>query len=225
MARSRNVIDKPDPKKPGEWKGFTELGWVEDATKYGVTPPKPDAAKGEVFDPQMHRDFVAAAHELKLAPWQAEGVFNKMFGTMNKRMADMDAAGARATEEAQTALRGEWGTGYDAKLELGQRAFTALGLKPADGKSLQDFLGSAPSMAKMFAQIGEMLGEDKLRQGAAPAGGAQNADQLAAKRRALESDETFMAALKNERHPQHKDFMAQRNQLIEQEAAARRRAA
>jgi hypothetical protein len=228
MARSRNVIEKPDPKKPGEWKGYSELGWVEDAAKYGVKPPAFDAAKGEVFDPQMHKDFVAASHELKLAPWQAEGVFNKMFATMNARVKEMETRGQGELAKLDADLRNEWGQDYDAKKTLAERALSTIGeklkLDLTDKQALNSFMGS-PKMVRMFNMIGEIMGEDTLRQGSGGGSplGNKSPSAIEADLRKLENDPEFLTAMADQRHPLYRDMVDKRRGLITALAAAQNR--
>ena len=71
-----------------------------------------------------------------------------------------------ALQNAEAALRGDWGAAYDANIELAnrfvERAFGPesdfAGRKLADGTPL----GSHPDFIRMAASIGRQLGEDRL---------------------------------------------------------------
>jgi hypothetical protein len=95
VARSRNVIEKPDQKNVKDWKGFSELGWTDDPAKYTAAVKKPQLAQGETFDEGMFTSTVKAAHGLKLAPWQVEGLVAEQHKALNKEIADRNAKGAK----------------------------------------------------------------------------------------------------------------------------------
>lgn len=218
MARSRNVITKPDPKNPAGWDGFTELGWTPDKTKYALNKPKVDAAKGEVLDEKTFSKFQDASHEARLAPWQAEKVFGALHEHVNAGLRDLRAAGATANKELDNTLRTKWGPEYDAKAELGKRAFAAFKPDSVTGAMMDQVLGSA-AMVELFANLGEALGEDKLigDKGGGAFGGKTPAAAKSERMR-LESDRAWMAVFRDPRHALNKDYVNQRQALIDIEA-------
>jgi hypothetical protein len=171
---------------------------------------------------------VQSAHKYKVAPWQAEGIYNDVFASMNKRLADMDAAGAREVETMWNTLRGKWGADFDGKKAGAERAASALaeryGLKAPDMKKLQDVIGNAPAVTQMFAELGEIFGEDKLRGQGSPSGSANTPAAARAQRKALEADPEWMKIFNDNRHDQHKDYVAKRQRLLEIEAAGEKAA-
>lgn len=221
VARSRNVIEKPDQKNVKDWKGFSELGWTEDATKYTVAKPKVE--QGQVLHDGMFSAFTKASHAAKLAPWQAEAVFGEVFKAMNKEIADEDAKGATALADLETSLRSEWGQSYPAKKTLAERAMKQAGLGAKDAKLLDQALTS-PGLVKLFAQFGELMGEDRLG-GGGGGGGPQTIESLEAEIRKMHGDENIVKIINDERHPQHKDYVTQRQGLIDRLAQLKGRAA
>jgi hypothetical protein len=220
MARDRNVVEKPDPKNLKEWKGWTELGWNEDFSKYqqSIQKPKIDPAKGEFLHEGMFNAVVKASHDFRAPPAMVQEIYGAVTQAMNADLAAITARGAQELTAAETALRTEWGGDYDTKKALGARAMQHFGLAAKDARLLDQALG-APGLVKMFSQIGEMIGEDKLvttGNSAAPGGAAAARRE----RLALEADEAFMKVLNDPRSPQHQEFMARRQRLIAREAEA-----
>lgn len=215
LARARNVVHKPDPKNPQGWEGFTDLGWTPDKAQYKINPPK--VAEGDFHDTGAFGKFQEAAHEARLAPWQAEAVYGALHAQSNDSIKAFKEAGAAANRELDTALRSKWGDTYDQKTELAKRAFAVF--KPGDvtGAQMDAAMGSA-AMVELFEKIGTAMGEDKLVTGGGDGFGAKSPATARVERLRLENDPTWMRVFKDPRHPQNKDHVAQRASLIEIEA-------
>lgn len=83
----------------------------------------------------------------------------------------------------------------------------------------------SPRLLKMFHAIGSKLGEANLI-GADSGGGGGPPDSVATLRAELNrlaGDKDFMQAFKDNRHPQHKDRVAQRQAIIDKLAALERK--
>lgn len=222
VARARNLMDKPDPNKLSEWKGYSELGWVEDATKYTIEKPK--VGEGEVLHDGMFATFTKAAHAAKLAPWQAKAVFEEMFKFGNTELKNMDTASAGEIKRAEDALQAKWGADFPRNKTLAARAMRHFGLGAKDSKLLDGALGS-PGLVEMFHAIGDMIGEDKLPEnGGGGFGSGESIDAIEADKRKFAGDALKRKALGDPSHPQHKDVAAEWAKIGEREAAARRRA-
>jgi hypothetical protein len=220
-ARSRNVIEKPNPEKLQEWNGYSELGWTEDRTKYAVEKPK--IADGEKFDDAEFTAFTDIAHKARVAPWQAKAIYDGMHQAANQRLRDIASSGANARRELENKLRTDWGTNFDANKELARRAATFFG-KNFTVQQIDALIGS-PAAMQMFYDIGAAMGEDKLvisqgdsgLEGMTP--GAARAERLK-----LEADPNWMKIFNDPRHSQQKDYVAQRQRLIDIEAKGGRAA-
>lgn len=218
LARARNVVTKPDPKNPQGWEGFTELGWTPDATQYKLNPPK--VGEGDVHDETAFKRFQGVAHELRLAPWQAEGVYNAMHKQSNDTIKAFRDAGATANRELDGQLRTKWGDGYDQKAELAKRAFSFFKPDAVTGAQMDATLGSA-AMVELFERIGTAMGEDRLITGDSTGMGGKTPVTARVERLRLEGDANWMKVFNDPRHPQNKDYVAQRAALIEIEAKGR----
>lgn len=218
LARDRNVIAKPDPKNLQGWDGYSELGWVADRTKYSIEAPT--VADGDIHDEAAFAHFQGVAHEAKLAPWQAKAVYDAMHKQGNEARRNFLASAATANKELDTALRSKWGDGYDQKVELGKRAFSALKIDGLAGAELDQAFGS-PRVVELFARLGEMMGEGVLVGDKGGSNTTLTPEGARAQRKALETNKDWMAIFNDARHPQNKDYVEQRQRLLNIEAGQR----
>jgi hypothetical protein len=223
LARSRNVWEKPDPKKPlTEWKPLTELGWNPDPAKYALADPK-EVKEGIVVDKAVQLMVAKAAHKHGIPLPMAQGLYEELFNGFSEQIAAQAAKRAKDEADLAAGLDKEWGADKPRKTELSRRAMRYLGLGAEDANELEKILG-APKLVRLFNKIGDLIGEDKLVGGDIAGGGGlpESAAAIEAELNRLEADDKFVAALKNERHPQHNDFTAQRAALIAKLAALRK---
>lgn len=220
LARDKNVMLKPDPAKLQEWDGYAELGWTPDAAKYQIEKPKP--GNGQVLHEGLFTEFSKWAHELKVPPWQASALFNKIFSYGNEEIQRAETTAAGRIAEVEGTLRKEWGGDYEAKKTLASRAMRTIGIGEEDSNQLETVM-KAPGLVRIFARLGEMLGEQQL----APAGGgiglgARSPSAITSEIKKLEQDN--IAIMKDQRHPLYSDITARRQKLIEELDRANRRA-
>ena len=219
LVRDRNVVPAPDMAKIGEWEGWEKLGWSKDLGHYKLPDAKvPD---GLQYDKAMEGRLVEAMHAAKLPPHQAAAVRDGLIGILKAETDARDARGRAESEGLQTALKQEWGAEFQAKSDVAARAARALGLDLSTSAQLEKFTG-APGMLKLFAKIGETMGEDVLRGGSARAESAMSSDAASAEQRRLAADPDFMRSLNDSRHPTHKDNAARWLKLQEAKAGGRR---
>lgn len=225
LARSRNVLEKPDPKKLTEWKGWTELGWTEDPAKYEIKAPDEKALRFK-YDGELWGEFRKFAHENRIPLPAAQAIHDKMIEFWGKRMDALEAQGASAIRETEEALDKEWGADKERNREIARRAAKTFDIGIEDMAELDKVIGS-PRLLKMFHAIGAKLGEaslvgDDARGGAGAPG---TVAEIEAELNRLEADKDFLEALKDPRHRRHKDVTAQREQLIAKLAALKSKAA
>lgn len=217
-ARERNVLERPDPKNIGAWKGWSELGWIEDASKYDIKAPDEKAINFK-YDGELWGEFKKLAHANHIPLAAAQDMHDKMLSFWGKRIGDIEAKGAGKLKETQDALDQAWGLDKPRNVELARRAASAFGIGAEDIGELEDVIG-APRLLKMFHAIGSKLGEANL---VSPDSGGAGAPRTMAELRAelnrLQSDKEFRRALHDKRHPQHKEKTAQRQAIIDKIAA------
>jgi len=144
---------------PDEWREvYTKLGAPTEAKSYEISAGDVDEGMLEAFRQQAYE----------------AGLTNQQANTMMKYYTDQ-AAAARAAEDDKiqgaqeqsiAELQQEFGRAYEQRIELAQNAARTFlgGTEIFDEIELSDgrLLGDHPDIVKMFAALGEQIGEDKL---------------------------------------------------------------
>jgi hypothetical protein len=147
----------------------TDDQWNEVYDKLG-RPESPDKYKLEVksdvvpLDESAIKSFAENAHQLGLNNKQAQGILefykNSMEGSAQQNQVDMETAQANAEQE----LRKEWGRAYEDNIKKAGAVAKAnmdaniLDMQLKDGTRL----GDHPAIIKGFANIANLMSEDKL---------------------------------------------------------------
>jgi len=147
----------------------TEDQWNEVYNKLG-RPESPDKYQLEVksdvvpLDESAIKSFAENAHQLGLNNKQAQGILefykNSMEGSAQQNQVDMETAQAQAEQE----LRKEWGSNYESNIKKAGAVAKAnmdaniLDMQLKDGTRL----GDHPAIIKGFANIANLMSEDKL---------------------------------------------------------------
>jgi hypothetical protein len=215
MARSRNVISKPDATNLKGWNGYTELGWTPDRQAYKIEAPK--VGDGEVHDEKAFAKFSDLAHDARIAPWQAKALYDGLHKHTNDSLKSLRDAGATANRELTEKLKGSWGDKYDQNVELAKRAFGFFKPDAITGAQMDQVMGSA-AMVELFEKIGSAMGEDKLIGQSGGSFGQKTPAQARAERMKLEGDAEWLKVFRDARHPQNKDYIKQRADLLAIEA-------
>src|SRR5262249_53698896 len=127
VARSRNVIERPDPKNLKDWKGHQEIfGWEPNIEKYSLKEPQ--VRDGVIFDKQLHDGFRKIAHENRIPAAADESMYNGMWDLMMQKMDQIAQTGATKSGELQAALDKDWGSDKGRNTELAKRAMAWAGL-------------------------------------------------------------------------------------------------
>jgi hypothetical protein len=139
---------------------YGKLGRPESADKYKLEVQSETAP----LDEGAIKQFAENAHQLGLNNKQAQGILefykNSMEGSVQQARIDTETAQANAEAE----LRKEWGGNYDANIKKAGSVAKAnmnpqiLDMELKDGTRL----GDHPEVIKGFANIANILSEDKL---------------------------------------------------------------
>jgi len=139
---------------------YGKLGRPESADKYKLEVKSETAP----LDESAIKQFAENAHQLGLNNKQAQGILefykNSMEGSVQQARIDTETAQANAEAE----LRKEWGGNYDANIKKAGSVAKAnmnpqiLDMELKDGTRL----GDHPEVIKGFANIANILSEDKL---------------------------------------------------------------
>lgn len=144
--------------KEGDTEGWNKLyerfGRPAKPEEYEL--PTPEGDSGE------YAKFIATAmHELGITKKQAQALAAKQ-NEYGKRLQQKSAEQYQNTiKEQDTALRGEWGQGYDKNIQVARGAFAELGFDTGTVDKLEKAMGFSAVM-KLFYNIGSRIGEDKF---------------------------------------------------------------
>ena len=111
-----------------------------------------------------------ATHQLGLTQDQAANML-KLYATVEEQ--NQKAAQQRNADfavDSQINLKREWGTNYDSKIDMAQRAFAQFSSKEFSQLMDETGLGNHPELLKAFSKIGESMGDDQLVVGSGRAG-------------------------------------------------------
>lgn len=204
--------DKIVVPKDGVWddEARTRLGIPKDATGYTVKRPE-NLPRGLDYDEKFEGAAKAVAHKLGLLPSQVQGLVEFYTGYQSEGFTAVQSANHKATEDAASALKTEYGAAYDAKLAQAQRAARYFG-----GDALVQVLnstgvGNNPDVIRAFAKIGTLMGEDPLKTGQA-AGFNLTPAEARAEANKLMSHEAYMKG----DHPEHAEIVQKVAALFEQ---------
>jgi len=164
------IIVPNDKTTDTEWNGiYSKLGRPEKADGYKFSELKP---KNIGINADFQKKFSEKAHALGLLPKQVDGMFSWYVNEVDGFEGESIAKRAEFRQTSEASLRNEWGNAFDSKMRAAQEAFNAMSggdeesakLLTADIGGGQK-LGNHPVFLKIFAKIGESLGEDVLKTG------------------------------------------------------------
>ena len=164
---------------------YSKLGRPNDPKDYNI--PVPDG---------QPRDFADWAqgifHEAGLSTRQASAVTAKWNEYVAGMMEGDGASKAQAMKDQEAGLRNEWGDAYDKYDSMAANAINSLGVKDNQLAALRDSLGFDGAM-KLFANIGEKIGEAQYVSGEGRGGnGPMTTAQAASKLAQLKNDKEWV---------------------------------
>lgn len=176
---SRDMTEMDPPSDPAKRKAVL--------AKLGHAPPETPDAYG-IPDDGLGKDLRASAHKHGLTVDQAKGLFGDLEGARTAQRKGFEERQAAAAKEAETALRGEWGDQYDAKMQLANRALEQF-LPEATRKKMEVAgFNHDPAMVKLMADLGRALQEGTMHTGSGTSTGPQTVQQLRSDRVKLEKE-------------------------------------
>ncbi|MCX7354764.1 MAG: hypothetical protein NTY59_08050 [Alphaproteobacteria bacterium] len=203
--------------KPEDWDAlYTRLGRPTAPEQYDLADvARPD---GMPWNAEGERAMLREMHAAGLSNRQARHLLSKYAEMQGGAWSTAASHGARRVEDAQTALRRDWGAAFDAKSDLANRAFRLAfgdGLDEARQLRLADssFLGDHPSLVRAFARLGESLAEHPM---AGAKGGAHlsaTPEEARAEIARMHGEPATMRALTDRAHPEYAVMVAKRDRL------------
>lgn len=168
------------------------MGVPESADKYEIKLPE-----GAAIDGAFLSTAKGWMHEAGLTPKQAQIIASKWNDFTTASLNDTAKAKLKASEEGLQAVEKEWGNQTDANKAAAQRAFKAVakdaGMEAADLDTIEEAIGTA-KMLKMFAKVGNMIGEARFVDGGHTGAGSHLTPEAArARMNELKTDRGWFA--------------------------------
>jgi hypothetical protein len=153
MIGSRIPIPKTDEEKS---ELYSKLGRPDESAKYEVTIP--DTHK-EHFQEAAVNEFKNVAHKIGLNNEQVNALVDYQVAQINYQAENQQSALAVQKDEAENALKQEWGFEYDKNVRAAQRALQVYGDDDII-ELMNTEAGNHPAVIKLFARLGQEVTEE-----------------------------------------------------------------
>jgi len=167
--------------------------------------------------------FREFAHDTGLTQDQADNIL-KLYGDIQE---EQEEAHQNGLEELRTnttmELQKEWGKNYDGKMDYAKRAFAQFATPELSQLMDESGMGNHPEMLRVFAKVGELMGEDSLVVGTGLGSSQLSPEQAQQEIQALYSDKEFSKSYRDNKDPGHKTAMSKMEKLFKQAYPNQRR--
>ena len=167
--------------------------------------------------------FREFAHDTGLTQDQADNIL-KLYGDIQE---EQEEAHQNGLEELRTnttmELQKEWGKNYDGKMDYAKRAFAQFATPELSQLMDESGMGNHPEMLRVFAKVGELMGEDSLVVGTGLGSSQLSPEQAQQEIQALYSDKEFSKSYRDNKDPGHKTAMGKMERLFKQAYPNQRR--
>tara|TARA_Y100000310_G_scaffold237539_1_gene240827 strand:+ start:103 stop:939 length:837 start_codon:yes stop_codon:yes gene_type:complete len=206
-----NMVAIPDEGE--KWDDFyNKIGRPEKANDY------------EFGDENGELDgFREFAHDTGLTQDQANNIL-KLYGDIQE---EQEESQQNSLEELRTnttmELQKEWGKNFDGKMDYAKRAFAQFASPELSQLMDESGMGNHPEMLRVFAKVGELMGEDSLVVGTGLGSSQLSPEQAQQEIQALYSDKEFSKSYRDNKDPAHKTAMSKMERLFKQAYPNQRR--
>ena len=192
--------------KPEVWEEvYNRLGRPSDPDSYKL--PVPENMPEELKNEAEQKEFKGVAHKLGLLPHQVAGLYDWWTQKNLSGIEQAKEANTKSAQDAETALRQEWGMAYDQKLELGKKMIRSFARQDDLEYIEKKGLGNDPVLIRIFAAAGKRMSEDSLS--GKPPVEFYSPEEARAKIKELEAN----PALYDKAHPEH-DLIQQKRTAL-----------
>lgn len=190
----------------------TRLGLPDDASEYEIV-----TTEGLPVDQGFMDAMRSAFHKQGFTADQVKGFTKDYADYMSAVVTQQgkDYAANAAAEDAQ--LRQEFGNGYDTQLNRASTTANLLGFTPEVIDAMESAMGYG-NVIKFFAGLSSKFSEDNFRGGEGSTSGfgfTMTPAEARSEWNRLSADPAFSKALMDRTHPQHKDAVTKKSQLME----------
>ena len=216
MIGKRGVIPPHQDSSPEELKHWYEtIGRPETPEGYEIKAPV-EPEKQAILS-MLGIDAGEAAtyfHEQGFSKKQADAVWVLAEGICVHLDEHMSESAERDCTDAETTLKAQWGTAYEARLHLANRMITENTAEGEQREAIKDIIGNNPHVADMLANVAHKFMEHGVIQG--DIAGSSSAGDIQQQIEKEMSTDAYSG--KNCTPKQHKDAVARVNQLFEQKS-------
>lgn len=192
--------------KPEAWEEvYNRLGRPSDPDSYKL--PVPENMPEELKNEGEQKEFKATAHKLGLLPHQVAGLYEWWTQKNLSAVQNAQEQNTKTAQDAETALRQEWGMAYDQKLDLGKKVLKSFARQEDLEYIEKKGLGNDPVLIRIFANAGKRMSEDSLS--GKPPVEFYSPEEARAKIKELEAN----PALYDKAHPEH-DLIQQKRTAL-----------
>ena len=206
-----NMVAIPDEGE--KWDDFyNKIGRPEKANDYQFGDEN-----GEL---DGFREF---AHDTGLTQDQANNIL-KLYGDIQEEQEESQQNGLEELRTNTTMeLQKEWGKNFDGKMDYAKRAFAQFASPELSQLMDESGMGNHPEMLRVFAKVGELMGEDSLVVGTGLGSSQLSPEQAQQEIQALYSDKEFSKSYRDNKDPAHKTAMSKMERLFKQAYPNQRR--
>ena len=167
--------------------------------------------------------FREFAHDTGLTQDQANNIL-KLYGDIQEEEKESHQNGLEELRTNTTMeLQKEWGKNYDGKMDYAKRAFAQFASPELSQLMDESGMGNHPEMLRVFAKVGELMGEDSLVVGTGLGSSQLSPEQAQQEIQALYSDKEFSKSYRDNKDPGHKTAMNKMERLFKQAYPNQRR--
>lgn len=150
----QNVIDR-----------FRKIAGVPESPEgYGLSAEKMQLPEGVEFDSELATAIAETAHKTHTPPAAVAAIVETFNKLQLQRMADAQAAQAKALKDAQDALVAEWKGDFQTNAStvrhIASKLAETAGLDPSDTSIAT--LANTPAFARMMLEVSKLTAEDRI---------------------------------------------------------------
>jgi len=158
-AIGKNKVALPDEKsKPQDWEAFyTAIGRPVKVEDY-KGPAVPEDLK-EIFDDNRIGALKKTAFELGATQKQFDAYLKNEIEQVKTLLAEEDKRDLQAKQDAEKALRTEFGGAYEERIHVANRLIAEAFSKEEDKMNFLEKFGSDPDFIRFASRVGAKMGE------------------------------------------------------------------
>ncbi len=212
VGKDKLALPKDDKDQAAWDQVYAKLGRPEAAEGYKLPDVAMDDEVKQFFPKEAVADFAKVAHTLGLSQKQVEGLYKWRVESENNANRQWKERGVKDTQDAETALRREYGGAYAERVALAKKVVEVASKGDDAVKAFWLKHGDNPAFVKGLANLGAHLSEDTLGPGGAK-GLTMTPTEIQTEIDTLQSDPK--SAYHDDRNPQHEAAVERMTQLLD----------